>query len=154
MFRASAGADLLEAVRRYNEALSIARREHTGAAHILKNIGDVYRQMGDAVRAEAALEEAVQIADRRNIAEVRWMARNELGMILRDGDPARAEIYFREALDLVESHLSAVLLDDFRPGATAGSLMWAKPYDECVSFLLQQHPTADAFLVAERTPAP
>ncbi|HEX9500714.1 MAG TPA: CHAT domain-containing tetratricopeptide repeat protein [Thermoanaerobaculia bacterium] len=150
MFRSSAGADLPEALRRYNEALSIARREHTGAAHILKNIGDVYRQMGDSARAEAALEEAVQIADRRNIAEVRWMARNELGMILRDDDPARAEIYFREALDLVESHLSDVLLDDFRPGVLAGSMMWANPYDEYVSFLLQQHRTADAFLVAER----
>ncbi|HEY3053072.1 MAG TPA: CHAT domain-containing tetratricopeptide repeat protein [Thermoanaerobaculia bacterium] len=150
VFRYSVGTDLPEALRRYNEALTIALREHTGAAHILKNMGDVYRQMGDTARAKVALEEAMQIADRRNVAEVRWQARNQLGTITRDSDPPRAERYFREALDLIESHQSDVLLEDFRPGVLAGAMLWANPYDEYISFLLQQHRPADAFFVAER----
>lgn len=142
--------DLPEALRRYQEALSIAVREHTGTAHILKNIGATYRQMGMPKESAEVLTRAITTADQRDVNEICWQARNELGILMRDNDPVRAEQCFREALDLLEAHQSDVLLEDFRPGALAGAMLWSNPYDEYITLLLQQRRPADAFFVAER----
>jgi CHAT domain-containing protein len=143
---------LPEALRRYNEGLAIARREHLGyqIAYLLRNIGNVYRRQGDGGRAEAVLLEAARMADRTDVPDVRWLARNELGMLLHDRDPIRAEHYFHDAIDIVESEQSDVLLEDFRPGALADSIRFFNPYDQLIDLLLAQHRPQEAFFIAER----
>jgi len=151
-FRSREVNRLSEALRRYNEGLAIARREHLGyqIAYLLRNIGNVYRQQGDAGRAEAVLLEATRMADRTDVPDVRWLARNELGMLLRDRDPIRAEHYFHDAIDIVESEQSDVLLEDFRPGALADSIRFFNPYDQLIDLLLAEHRPQEAFFIAER----
>jgi CHAT domain-containing protein len=141
-----------EALRHYETGLAIARREHLEARvpYFLKNIGDVYRQIGDEARAKPALEEAIAMGDRYRVQEVRWGARCGLAKLLSAHDPAAAERYFNEALDLLEAQQSGVLLDDFRPGVLADQLRFDDPYDGAIALLLAENRTADAFLVAER----
>jgi len=150
LFRADSQKNLPEALRRYQEGLAIARRAGISDAFLLKNIGDVYRQMGRAADSERALDEALRIADKGNVNEVRWMARLQLAMLCRDRDPARAERYFAQSIDLVEAQQSGVLLQDFRAGALAGRIIFADPYDEFIDFLLATHQSERAFVVAER----
>ena len=142
---------LPEALQRYEEALAIARREHMSfqIAYVLKNIGDVYRQQGDSKPAETALTEALRIADEGNVQDIRWMARNELGMLLRNSDPARAERYYRNSLRILEAEQSDMLLADFRPGALADNVRFFNPYDQFIDLLASENRRNEAFLVAE-----
>lgn len=151
-FRNKEVSRLSEALRHYDAGLIIARREHMHheIAYLLKNMGDVYRQQGDLERAGSALTEAMQIAEKRGVYEIRWMTRNQLGMLIRDRDPVTAERYFREAVEIIESQQSDVLLEDFRPGALAASLRFANPYDQLIDLLSAQHRPEEAFFAAER----
>ncbi|HLJ74209.1 MAG TPA: CHAT domain-containing tetratricopeptide repeat protein, partial [Thermoanaerobaculia bacterium] len=141
-----------EALAYYDEALATARREHLSfqVAYILRDIGDVYRQQHDQARAEAVLQEALELADRANVRDVRWYARAEFGALLRDRDPVRAERYLREAIDIVEAENSDVLLEDFRPGVLADSVRFLNPYDDLIGFLVARGRGGEAFLIAER----
>src|SRR4029079_541514 len=60
-----------EALKHYETGLAIARREHLEARipYFLKNTGDVYREEGDAARAEPPMREAIEGADRYNVQE-------------------------------------------------------------------------------------
>jgi CHAT domain-containing protein len=143
---------LPEALQRYQEWLAIARREHLSfqIAYLLKNMGDVYRQQGRPEASEAVLTEALNMADQGNVRDIRWMARNQLGILMRDRDPKRAEQYLREAVQILEGEQSDVLLADFRAGAFADSVRFANPYDQLIDFLVGQNRAAEAFFVAEQ----
>ncbi|HSP34702.1 MAG TPA: CHAT domain-containing protein, partial [Thermoanaerobaculia bacterium] len=132
--------------------MQLARKVHDEEliAYFLKNSGDVYRQQGDFDPADAALSEAVAIADRRDVKQVRWMARNQLGLLWSKRDPARAEREFNGAFALIEEEQSGVLLEDFRPGFFEGEVRYANPYDQAAEFYLDQNRPADAFYVVAR----
>ena len=142
--------DAAEALRRYQEALPIAQREHWGTAHILKNIGDTYLQIGRPDLAEGPLQQAAEESDRNEVAEIRWSARRGLAIINRERNPSVADRYFSECLNLIEEQQSGVLLEDFRPGVLAAQMGSGNPYDEYIDFLLASNRSADAFFVAER----
>lgn len=153
-YRNPATLDLPKALAMYEEALEIARRERLDqSATLLKNIGEVHRQLGETAEAEHDLGQAIEIADRRNVTQIRWMARLSLAMLLRDSDPVRAEREFSDCLDLLDAWQNGVLLEDFRPGALAAETLFADPYDEFIAFLLARGRPADAFFVQERARA-
>ena len=143
---------LPEALQRYQEGLAIAEREHLSfqIAFLLKNMGDVYRQQGNAAAAERVLGKAMTMADAGNIRDVRWMARNQMGMLLRVSDPKRAEQFLRDAVAILESEQHDVLLADFRTGALADSVRFTNPYDQLIDLLITEGRAVDAFVVAEQ----
>jgi CHAT domain-containing protein len=150
------GNDLPEALRRYEQALDVVRRAHVSVIvpNLLKNIGEVRRQMGDRKGAERALVEAAAASDASNEGLVRWQARQALARLLLDDDPARAEAYFAECLDVLEAQHQGVLLEDFRAGGVAfAANLSGNPYDEYIEFLLARNEPARAFVVAERARA-
>ncbi|HJT18068.1 MAG TPA: CHAT domain-containing protein, partial [Thermoanaerobaculia bacterium] len=108
------------------------------------HLGSVYRDSGDEQHAAASYEDAIKEADRLQVAEVRWQARNELGVLLG------SERYFSEAIDLLEEHQNEIALAELRPNVLAAAVMWRNPYDDYIDFLLRQNRAADAFFIAER----
>ena len=139
-----------EALRRYQAGLSIARREHLTTAHLLKNVGETYRLMGDHAKAEQSLQQAAAVADKYDVEEIRWMSRLGLAEMAETKDPALADQYFRQCLELLDAQQNDVLLEDFRAGTLAGAVMFADPYDAYLDFLMSQGKPEQAFLVGER----
>ena len=145
-------ADKNEALRIYQEGLAIARaNDFIGTIPVLlKNIGAIHRQLGDVDAAARALGEAVEAADAVGRGLTSWQAREELGLLYRDRDPALADRYFAECLDVLDGLNRGVLLEDVRAGALAGSMTLGNPYDEYADLLLSRDRADRAFLVSER----
>src|SRR5260370_35854195 len=85
--------NLAEAIKRYEHALAIARRAGLPVvtATVLKNLGVAYRRLGDRTRAEKALNDAIETADRVEVRQIRWGARLAAALLASDRDPVRAE---------------------------------------------------------------
>lgn len=143
-----------EAERRYTEGLEAMARTGVRDPFLLKNLAIVYRETGRRAAAERVLLEAVEVADRTGVGRIRWQARMELGTLYAWSDPARADRFYDECLDVLEGLTSNVLLEDFRAGALAGAItIYDDPYDLYIDFLLRQGRPEEAFLVAERARA-
>ncbi|MBI1874087.1 MAG: CHAT domain-containing protein [Acidobacteria bacterium] len=143
------------ALRRYHQALELERRagSHRLTSNLSKNVGQVLVRLGRRDEAEAFLLRAADDSDRYTIGAVRWQSRMELGRFYTAADPARADRYFTESLDLLEGQHANVLLENFRVGAISRSLLVYDPYDVYVAFLLDRGETGRAFAVAERARA-
>jgi CHAT domain-containing protein len=144
-----------EALLRYREALAIEegteRRRERGT--LLKNIGQVLALMGRHAEAEPYLLDAIQEADERNLARIRWMARMELGGVYAALGDARADHYLSASLDTLEAQRSSVLLERFRVGMLGRTLAQYDPYDRYIQFLLTRGDIHKAFGIAEQARA-
>ena len=84
------------------------------------------------------LLDALAIADEAGFRKIRWQARMELGQLYRERQPERADGYFSESLDVIETRRPGALLDDLNPANLAVSLAFYDPYDLYIGFLLDQ----------------
>lgn len=147
--------DLAAADRRYARALRLVERADLRRIRdtLLKNMGQVRARLGQRTEAERFLLEAMREADRSNRPRQRWESRLELARLYHDTDPARADRYFAETLEVLEAQHSNVLLENFRAGAYSRALLLYNPYDDYIEFLLGRGETRTALFVAERARA-
>jgi CHAT domain-containing protein/tetratricopeptide (TPR) repeat protein len=143
-----------EALARYRRALELeAQGGGVRQTVHFKNIGQVLSTLGRTNEAEGFLLKALAAADEQGNARIRWQARMELGDVYRRTDPARAEQYFTESLDVLEANQSSALLEGFRAGVLGRALDQYDPYDRYIRFLMERGDASAAFTIAERARA-
>jgi CHAT domain-containing protein/tetratricopeptide (TPR) repeat protein len=143
------------ALELYERALRREREMGGGRATptLLKNSGQVLVRLGREPEGERRLLEARALADAHGNQRIRWQAPMELALLHRRRDPALADGYFNDTLNVLEDIYSNVLLDDMRASGLALSRTFYDPYDLYITFLIEQGRTADAFVVSERARA-
>jgi tetratricopeptide (TPR) repeat protein len=144
--------DSAEALRRYRAALALAERAHVGRTTVFlrKNIGQTLADLHQDGPAADMLLAALHEADAASAAKLRWQARLELARLVESSNPAAADRYFSEALDVLEANQAGMLLDNFKAGALGAAIARYDLYDAYIHFLLEHDRGREAFVVAER----
>lgn len=146
-------ANIAQAASRLEEARTIARDSQMPVvlSTALSQLGLAYRRVGDRARAAQVLDEAIAVADRAEVREIRWTARLLAAIDARDADTRRADRLFDEALAVLEQEARDRAVDDVRAGSFAQEIARTEnPYDRYVDFLLASGQPEHAFFVAER----
>jgi len=126
-----------QALKDFRAVLALDEQsQRTSRFPATKNIGQTYRLMGRLEEARAILEKLID--ERRSEASPRhlWQAHMELASTyeaLRVRD--RAEVQYRQMLDVLEEHRNSSILDSFRTGTFTHSLSLYDPYDRYMRFL-------------------
>ncbi len=111
-------------------------------------VGEIYLAANDLSRSRRMFEEILELA-RANLSPIEYFCLTALGVIARRKENyAKAESYFRRAVELTENTRSLLAAEEFRTAFAADKLL---PYNELVKLKLKQSNISEALHWLERS---
>ncbi|NOZ86864.1 MAG: CHAT domain-containing protein [Deltaproteobacteria bacterium] len=105
------------------------------------------RLTGDRAPAARHFENALSIADKFGMKEIKWRALYGLGKLDVSGSPGKAEQFLARAIGVVEGMRAALKVEELQSGFIGGK---EELYDDMILLLTKTGRTKDAFSYAER----